>query len=122
MTTKNFFTIKATSFNSNLLNLFYCFIQNLLKKYNIQRNTIYLKNKIKKFTLLKSPHVHKKAREQFQLIKYSFLVSFHIPQSKSIDFFFFLKLNTPKMIDTRVTLKKQQLLNSCFIKNNKPCK
>lgn len=122
MTTKNFFTIKATSFNSNLLNLFYCFIQNLLKKYNIQRNTIYLKNKIKKFTLLKSPHVHKKAREQFQLIKYSFLVSFYIPQSKSIDFFFFLKLNTPKMIDTRVTLKKQQLLNSCLIKNNKPCK
>lgn len=105
MPIKNLLLLKITSFDSKILNLFFYFLLNLLKKYSFQINKTSLKKKTKKITLLKSAHVHKKAREQFQLIKFSFLISFKIPQLKTVEIFSFLKINTPKIVDIRFTLK-----------------
>jgi small subunit ribosomal protein S10 len=101
MLTKNSFLLKASSFDSKILNIFFFFLLNLFKKYYLQTNLIFFKRKEKKVTLLKSAHVHKKAREQFQITKISFLIMFQVPKAKVIDFFSLVKLNTPKTIDIR---------------------
>lgn len=65
---KIFVTIK--SFKSKLLTFYCIFLTNLLKKVKLKYSLISLPKKKKKITLLKSPHVHKKAREQFELKLY----------------------------------------------------
>lgn len=110
MLTNNYLLLKANSFDSKTLNLFFFFLLNLFKKYYLQISIISLKKKKKKITLLKSPHVHKKAREQFQLIKFSFLIIFKVPQAKLIEFFSLIKLNMPKTIDAGFKLKSSKNL------------
>lgn len=100
---KNVIRLKAISFNLATLHLFYLFLKNIFIKYNFHFESTFLKKK-KKITLLKSPHVHKKAREQFEMSKFSFISNFSIPKSKTAEFFFFLKLNTPKNIDINFKL------------------
>ena len=62
--------IKIKGFNNFILEKIIDFISTEAKKLNIISKTLHLPTKKKKFTLLKSPHVHKKAREQFELITF----------------------------------------------------
>jgi len=54
----------------------------------------------KKITLLKSPHVHKKAREQFEVRKFTKL--FTIKNFKTSKYLLFIFLNKPKFIKIKV--------------------
>lgn len=72
---KNFLHLKLKSVNKESLILYKTFLINILEKQNIKFNLIFLPKKKKKITLLKSPHVYKKAREQFEIIKYSLLLN-----------------------------------------------
>lgn len=96
--------LKAISYNISTLNLFYSFLLNLFTKYNFQSKLAFLKKKKKKITLLKSAHVHKKAREQFQMTKFSYLICFFVQESKISEFFYLVKLNVPKNIDLNFTI------------------
>ena len=64
-------TIKFKSYNNNDL----IKIINLLSQYadalNLTSTTVSKKKKKKRFTLLSSPHVHKKARDQYELVTYT---------------------------------------------------
>ena len=66
--------IKLKSYNSNSL----IEITNLLNQYaesfNLASNIVSVKTKKKRFTLLRSPHVHKKARDQYELVTYTRLL------------------------------------------------
>lgn len=70
---KKFIYLKATSFNINLLIIYYYYLQKKFNFFFYKFNKIFFK-KQKIITLLKSPHVHKKAREQFELKKFSFII------------------------------------------------
>jgi ribosomal protein S10 len=48
------------------------------KKLNILFNLCIFPKKKKKLTLLRSPHVFKKAREQFEIIKYKYVLNIFI--------------------------------------------
>jgi ribosomal protein S10 len=109
MPTQILVSIKATSFNLNTLNFFYLFLKKLFLMYNVKTNLVFLKTKKKKITLLKSAHVHKKAREQFQMLKFTSLITFYLPSCSTFQVFPFLKLNTPKNIDVKF-LFRQNLL------------
>jgi len=112
---KNVIYLKVISFNLATLNLFYLFLKNIFIKYTFHFKSTFLKKK-KRITLLKSPHVHKKAREQFEMSKFSFISNFSIPKSKTTEFLYFLKLNTPKSIDLNFKLNSH---TTFFSKNLK---
>lgn len=71
-------TIKSylhyTSLKKDVLYNYKNYISFILKKFNIGFKIILLPLKKKKKTLLKSPHVTKKAKENFELNFYRFLV------------------------------------------------
>lgn len=60
-------TIKFKSFNKYKLNNIILELKKYAKIKLLDQKIISLPNKKKKFTILKSPHVHKKARDQFEL-------------------------------------------------------
>jgi len=102
---KKIIFLKILSYNLNTLNLFISFLKNLFKKYRLKYNLFYFKKKIKTAIFLKSPHVHKKAREQFQLIKFFGSITFYILESQVVNLISFLKLNAPKAISLKFLLK-----------------
>lgn len=64
----------------------------IIKEKYLFRNKVQthvLKRYIQKYTVIRSPHVHKKSREQFELIEYHFIFSINV--SKSGPFLFLLK-------------------------------
>jgi small subunit ribosomal protein S10 len=64
--------IKLKSFNYIILDNISKACLNEAKKANFQKaNLIRLPKKLKKFSLIKSPHVHKKSREQFEILNYN---------------------------------------------------
>ena len=69
--------IKLKSFNHIILENISKMCLYEAKKLNLTKASIVrLPNKLKKFSLIKSPHVHKKSREQFEIINYSRLLEF----------------------------------------------
>jgi len=64
--------IKIKSFNHIILeNISKQFLKES-KTHNIKKASIIgLPKKLKKFSLIKSPHVHKKSREQFEIISHN---------------------------------------------------
>ena len=67
--------IKLRSFNSKSLDKANQSIISKANKFDLTNiSKVNLKKKKKKFTLLKSPHVHKKAREQFELCVYKSVI------------------------------------------------
>lgn len=74
---KTFLNVKIKSIKKEILILYKIFLINILKKQNIEFSITYLPKKKKKITLLKSPHVYKKAREQFEIIKYSLIIKIY---------------------------------------------
>jgi small subunit ribosomal protein S10 len=52
------------------------------------------------YTVLKSPHVHKKAREQFELCAYKRLMDIYSSSSKTVDAL--MKLELPSGVDVEI--------------------
>jgi small subunit ribosomal protein S10 len=74
-------SIKLKSFNHILLDSILKNCLNDINKINLEKvSIIRLPKKIKKFSLIKSPHVHKKSREQFEIIHYTRIL--HLSGSK----------------------------------------
>ena len=96
----NTLQITICSIDKTLLGIYLTFLKNILKKLNIVYTSTNLPLKIKKITLLKSPHVHKKAREQFEIKKFKNL--FIIKNLKLSKYLIFVFLNKPKFIKIKV--------------------
>lgn len=96
----NTLQITICSIDKTLLGIYLTFLKNILKKLNIVYTSTNLPLKIKKITLLKSPHVHKKAREQFEIKKFKKL--FIIKNLKLSKYLIFVFLNKPKFIKIKV--------------------
>lgn len=94
---KYFLKIELKTVNKSILAVYKNFLQNLLLKLNLLYKQFALPIKKKKFTLLRSPHVHKKSREQFQLIKYKHVYLFLSPIPNN--FLKFLLINKPAEIN-----------------------
>ena len=60
-------TIKFKSFNSFKLDSIISDLESYAKENLLSSKKISFPKKKKRFTILKSPHVHKKARDQFEL-------------------------------------------------------
>jgi small subunit ribosomal protein S10 len=71
-------------------------IHKILKILGIKYNTFNLPSKRKRITLLKSPHVNKKAREQFEIKKYSVMIQ--ILSQEKFKILKLLSLNKPKTV------------------------
>jgi small subunit ribosomal protein S10 len=75
--------IKLKSFNYIILETISKVCLNEAKKANLKKASIIrLPKKLKKFSLIKSPHVHKKSREQFEIINYNRILYLEGPQKK----------------------------------------
>ena len=96
----NTLQITICSIDKTLLGIYLTFLKNIFKKLNIVYTSTNLPLKIKKITLLKSPHVHKKAREQFEIKKFKKL--FIIKNLKLSKYLIFIFLNKPKFIKIKV--------------------
>lgn len=96
----NTLQITICSIDKTLLGIYLTFLKNVLKKLNVVYTSTNLPLKIKKITLLKSPHVHKKAREQFEIKKFKKL--FIIKNLKLSKYLIFVFLNKPKFIKIKV--------------------
>jgi small subunit ribosomal protein S10 len=59
---------------------------NEAKKANLRKaSLIRLPSKLRKFSLIKSPHVHKKSREQFEILNYNRILYLEGSQKKLED-------------------------------------
>jgi ribosomal protein S10 len=101
------FSLKATSLNFSTLFLYSIFLRKILKKFNLEYSFIFLPKIKNKLTVLKSPHVNKKAREQFEFVKHSFVLSVNFSNLNS--FYLFLIKNKPKIVDLAILCKKKGL-------------
>ena len=64
-------SIKLKSFNYMILEAISDLCLKEAKKANLKKaSLIRLPKELKKFSLIKSPHVHKKSREQFEVLNY----------------------------------------------------
>lgn len=99
---KTILQITISSIDRTILTIYLKFLKRILTKLNIEYTCTNLPLKIKKITLLKSPHVHKKAREQFELT--TFKKVFTITNFKNTKSLLFLFLNKPKFL--KIKLKK----------------
>lgn len=101
MVTKSNVQLKVFSYNKISLRLYEIFLKKLLIKLNIPFSIFNFPKKKKKITLLSSPHVFKKAREQFQQVSHSFLISFC--KIKFLFLFNIVTINLPKTIKFKIT-------------------
>ena len=88
--------LKIKSLDQQSLKLYLIKIHKILKILGIKYNTFNLPSKRKRITLLKSPHVNKKAREQFEIKKYSVMVQ--ILSQEKFKILKLLSLNKPKTV------------------------
>lgn len=98
---KSLIQINIKSFKQQTLTTYVIFLAKLLKKMNLNFALINVKKKKKRITLLKSPHVHKKAREQFQICLYKKVIQ--IKSVKTLMHLKYLLLNKPKLLN--ITIK-----------------
>jgi small subunit ribosomal protein S10 len=88
--------LKIKSLDQQSLKLYLIKIHKILKILGIKYNTFNLPSKRKRITLLKSPHVNKKAREQFEIKKYSVMIQ--ILSQEKFKILKLLSLNKPKTV------------------------
>ena len=93
----NLIKITIKSFKKELLELYCTFLSNVFKKSNIKKALVSVPKKKKRLTLLKSPHVHKKAREQFEMCLHKKV--FYIENFKHLNCLNALVINKPKLIN-----------------------
>lgn len=99
---KSFFQIKVNSIHQQTLTLYKNFLQKVLEKTNTKYTITCLPTTTKRITLLKSPHVYKKAREQFELRKFS--TTINILSNININLLKILIINKPKNL--KIKFKK----------------
>ena len=88
--------LKIKSLDQQSLKLYLIKIHKILKILGIKYNTFNLPSKRQRITLLKSPHVNKKAREQFEIKKYSVMIQ--ILSQEKFKILKLLSLNKPKTV------------------------
>lgn len=93
--------IKLKAINKESLFLYKTFLLNVLTKLNIQYNITSLPSTVKRITLLKSPHVHKKAREQFEILTQKALIN--VKSNIEPQMLKFLLINKPKTVKLKIT-------------------
>ncbi len=57
-------------------------------------------SKAKLFTVLRSPHVHKKARDQFEIVLHKRIIDFIAPQEQTMDAL--MRLNLSAGVDVKI--------------------
>ena len=92
--------INVKSLNKKLLQIYTYFLKNLFQNYNLKFSLVSSPITKKRITLLKSPHVHKKAREQFELRihKKTFFIRDFVP----LENFSKILINKPKLININI--------------------
>lgn len=93
------YKISFQSTSRKSLDLYILFIKTIFRKLNISYSLFDLPQTLKRFALLKSPHVHKKAKEHFELRKYKVIVNVKHDDTNLIKF---LILNKPKSINANL--------------------
>jgi small subunit ribosomal protein S10 len=68
-------TIQLSSVNQKIITFYLSYLINIFKKLNLLFKLNALPLKKKRITLLRSPHVFKKSREQFEVIKYKYVLT-----------------------------------------------
>jgi ribosomal protein S10 len=93
------------SLNKETLFHYKFFLLKLFKIQNIKISCFSLPKKAKKITVLKSPHVYKKARDQFELRQYKFVLNVHLDtfNFKTLNY---IMLNKPKLIKLKLKINK----------------
>jgi small subunit ribosomal protein S10 len=75
--------INLKSFNYIILEIVSKICLDEAKKANFKKASIIrLPKRLKKFSLIKSPHVHKKSREQFEILNYNRILCLEGPKEK----------------------------------------
>lgn len=92
MTQINF---EIKSLNKETLLHYKFFLSKIFNTQNIKTSCFFLPKKIKKITVLKSTHVYKKARDQFELREYKFVLIARLTNFKILKY---IILNKPKLI------------------------
>ena len=100
--------LEVKSLNKKIFFQYKYFLINLLKFYNIKSSYFVLPIKRKKITILKSPNVYKKARDQFELKQYKFVVeNKNVLDFSTIKIFKIILLNKPKLIMTKFMINRK---------------
>jgi small subunit ribosomal protein S10 len=99
-------TIKFKSFNNYKLNQIILDLKKDAESNELVSNIVSLPKKKKRITLLRSPHVHKKARDQFEIQTHTKLLNLEGSKKKIKEFFHLLKNNTTSEITYIVNFKK----------------
>ena len=99
-------TIKFKSFNIYKLNQIIRNLEKEAKIYNLESTIISLPKKNKKITILRSPHVHKKARDQFEVQNYSKIFKIKGSSNNIKNFINKLTYNSIEDINYIIDLKK----------------
>jgi small subunit ribosomal protein S10 len=93
--------IKLKSFDYNLVDKSAEKIVKTVKSTGaVVSGPIPLPTKKKIYTVLRSPHVHKKAREQFQLCSYKRILDIYSSTAKTVDAL--MKLELPSGVDVEI--------------------
>ncbi len=82
------------------MGLYNTFLKSIFTKLNYNFSAIGLPTTIKRITLLKSPHVHKKAKEQFEIRTYKQV--FVVREDVNTNCLKFLMLNKPKQVNLKI--------------------
>lgn len=90
------YQLKLTAINKYILIAYTNFLNKVFQRANIDFTLNHNPIKVSRLTLLKSPHVYKKAKEQFELRKYSVIFSFLTFKTQNP--LKFIQINKPKEI------------------------
>ena len=100
--------LEIKSLNKKIFLQYKDFLINFLKLQNIKASCFILPIKKKRITLLKSPHVYKKARDQFELKQYKFVLeNSNVLNISIIKFFKIILLNKPKLIMLKLLINRK---------------
>jgi ribosomal protein S10 len=102
MTQINF---EIKSLNKETLFHYKNFLVKLFNIQNIKTSYFFFPKKIKKLTILKSTHVYKKARDQFELIQYKFVLTVAV-NTFNFKILNYILLNKPKLIKLKFKINK----------------
>ena len=91
--------ILLTSTSKKSLDLYITLLKTTFQKAKVSDSIFHLPQTLQRCTLLKSPHVHKKAKEHFELKTYSVTI---LCVTKNYSIIKLLIFNKPKSIHTKI--------------------
>lgn len=99
-------TLKFKSFNAYKLNKIILELKKYAEKKLLNQKIISLPNNKKKFTILKGPHVHKKARDQFELKNHTKILQIEGTSQNTKEFLKILETEILNDITYLISFKK----------------